>query len=140
MNATQVPLGEAIADRILSQLDSWQLSASQLRGQTYDGTGAMAGKRRGAAACIADQYPKALYTHCAAHVLNLCVVKCCSILEIRNTMDIADSICRSFGNSPKRQLCLEGWITQLLEGERRRKINQCAKLDGLSDTRPLKCF
>ena len=114
--------GEAIADNILSQLDSWQLSASDLRGQTYDGAGAMAGKRRGAAARITDQYPKALYTHCAAHALNLCVVECCSIPEIRNTMDIADSICRFFGNSPKRQLCLERWIAQTLEGERRRKI------------------
>ena len=38
--------GEAIADRILSQLDSWQLSASQLCGQTYNGAGAMAGKER----------------------------------------------------------------------------------------------
>ena len=73
--------GEAIADHILSELDSWQLSASQLHGQTYDGAGAMAGKRR-AAAHITDKYPKALYTHCAAHALNLCVVKCCSIPEI----------------------------------------------------------
>ena len=34
--------GEAIADCILSQLESRQLSPSQLRGQTYDGAGAMA--------------------------------------------------------------------------------------------------
>ena len=86
--------GKAIADSILSQLDSWQLSAAQLRGQTYDGAGAMAGKRKGAAARITELHPKALYTHCVAHALNLCVVKCCSIPEIRNTMDKADSICR----------------------------------------------
>ena len=57
MNATQDTgtTGEAIADRILSQLDYWQLSASQW---TYDGAGAMAGKRRGAAARITDQYPR----------------------------------------------------------------------------------
>ena len=87
----------------------------------------MAGKRRGAAARITGQYPKALYTHCAAHALNLCVVKCCSVPEIRNTMDVADSICRFFGNSPKRQLCLEGWVAQVLEGERRKKIKSVCK-------------
>ena len=66
--------GKAIADSILNQLDSWQLSAAQLRGQTYDGAGAMAGKRKGAAARITDLHPKALYTHCVAHALNLCVL------------------------------------------------------------------
>ena len=50
-----------------------------MRGQAYDGAGAMAGKVRGAAAIIASEYPKVLFTHCAAHRLNLCVVKCCSI-------------------------------------------------------------
>ena len=119
--------GKAIADSILSQLDSWQLSAAQLRGQTYDGAGAMAGKRKGAAARITELHPKALYTHCVAHALNLCVVKCCSIPEIQNTMDIADSICRLFGNSPKRQLCLEEWIVKVLEGEKRRKIKSMCK-------------
>ena len=37
-------------------------------------------------------------------------------------MDVADSICRFFGNSPKRQLCLEEWIAKELEGEKIRKI------------------
>ena len=103
---TGVP-GEAIADRLLSHSESWQLPASKIRVQTYDGAGAMAGKRRGAASRITNLYPKAKYTHCAAHALNLCVVKCCSIPKIRNTMDIADSVYRFFANSPKRQLCLE---------------------------------
>ena len=71
--------GEAIASKILQHLDTWQLHASQLRGQTYDGASAMAGKGKGAATRILEVYPKALYTHCAAHVLNLCIVKCCSI-------------------------------------------------------------
>ena len=35
-------------------------------------------------------------------------------------MDVADSIYRLFGNSPKWQLCLEGWIGQVLEGKRRK--------------------
>ena len=113
--------GQAIADRLLNHLDTWQLPVSKLRGQTYDGAGAMAGKRRGAAARITELHPKATYTHCT---VNLCIVKCCRISEIRNAMDVADSVYRFFANSPKRQLCLE---EQVLEGERRRKIKSVCK-------------
>ena len=88
--------GEAIGDCILNLLSNWQLSGSYLVGQTCDGAGAMAGKNKGAASCIQRTHPKAVYTHCAAHALNLCVVKCCSIAEIRNAMDTADCICRFF--------------------------------------------
>ena len=109
--------GNAIADHILRLLDDRQLSASNIRGQTYDGAGAMAGQSRCAAARIQEAFPKAMYTHCAAHALNLCVVKCCSIAEIRNMMDTAESICCFFSNSPKRQLALERWINETCEGE-----------------------
>ena len=42
-------------------------------------------------------------------------------------MDIADSICCFFSNSPKRQLALEKWVNQMLEGELRRKIKSVCK-------------
>ena len=119
--------GKAIADRILQLLSNWQLLGSYLVGQTYDGAGAMAGKNNGAASRIQAIFPKAVYTHCAAHVLNLCVMKCCSIAEIRNTMGTADSICRYFSNSPKRQLALERWVEQKLEGKRRSKLKSICK-------------
>ena len=80
--------GEAIAD-CLQHLSDWQLPASMMCGQAYVGAGAMAGKTKGAAARIAERYPKAVYTHCAAHVINLCVVKC-NIPKVRNAMDIGD--------------------------------------------------
>lgn len=64
--------GEALAKSILEKLVEWQLDPQLLRGQAYDGGGAMAGKSKGVAAQIIRQYPKALYTHCAAHRLNLC--------------------------------------------------------------------
>ena len=93
MNLNLVFTGEAIAKDILAQLATWQLEAQFLWGQAYDGAGAMAGKSKGA---ITMQYPKAVYTHCAAHRLNLCVVKCCSIREISNMMQTADAIARFF--------------------------------------------
>ena len=119
--------GEAIASRILQHLDTRQLPASQLRGQTYDGAGAMAGKNIGAAIRILELYPKALFILCAVHVLYLCIVKCCSIPDIRNTMDIADCISRFFAYSPKRQLCLEKSIHDVPEGEHRKRLKSVCK-------------
>lgn len=74
--------GEAIADKILSQLNAWQLPPCLLRGQAYDGAGAMAGHTKGVAARISTIRPKALYTHCASHRLNLCIAKSCSNREV----------------------------------------------------------
>ena len=108
----------------------WQLPVTKLRGQSYDGAGAMSGSVRGAAACISAKYPKALYVHCAAHRLNLCVMKCCNNREISNAMDTVSSIARFFNNSPKRQIALETWITSVLPSEEKRQ-----KLKDLCRTR-----
>ena len=119
--------GEALADTIPQQLVEWQLHPHLLRGQAYDGAGAMAGKSKGVAARICTKYPKALYTHCASHRLNLCVVKCCSIKEVSNMMHTADSVSRFFNNSPKRQLALEKWISDVLPEERRKKMKELCR-------------
>ena len=94
--------GGHCCDYILLKLKKWQLQLNFLRGQAYDGAGAMAGKSKGAAACITAKHPKVLYTHCASHRLNLCVVKCCSIREISNMMQSADKVSQFFSNSLKR--------------------------------------
>ena len=66
--------GRVLADKILEALQEYGLDVANIRGQAYDGAGNMAGKCRGAAACIQSACPKAVYIHCAAHTLNLCVV------------------------------------------------------------------
>ena len=113
--------GEAIAGNILSQLSAWQLPTSLLRGQSYDGAGSMSGSIRGAAARICADYPKALYVHCAAHRLNLCIAKCCNNREVSNMIEIVGSVSRFFNNSPKRQLALEKWINEVLPTEEKRR-------------------
>ena len=120
--------GEAIADDIITELSHWQLDPQLLRGQAFDGAGAMAGKSKGASSRILSTYPKAVYTHCAAHRLNLCVVKCCSLREVSNMTEIADKTARFFSNSPKRQLSLENWIHEtLLDEEKRKKLKQMCR-------------
>ena len=73
----------------------------------------MAGKYRGAAATIQSKCPKAVYVHCAAHALNLCVVAACSVQLVKNMMGTMVEICLFFSNSPKRQLELEKHINSL---------------------------
>ena len=70
------------------------------------------------AAHILSIYPKAVYTHCAAHQLNLCIVKCCNIREVNNMMRTADKIAHFFKYSPKRQGALETWIDDLFPEEK----------------------
>lgn len=82
----------------------------------------MAGKVRGVAARITAKYPKAIYIHCAVHRLNLYIVKCCQIPEVSNVMKVADQIARYFNNSPKRQLALETWIDDVLQGEKKKEM------------------
>ena len=70
----------------------------------------MAGCSKGVTIHIQDKFPKALYAHCVTHRFNLCVIKCCSIHEISNMMDTADSVVRHFKHSPKRQQYFEECI------------------------------
>ena len=119
--------GEAITADILEQLANWQLEPTFLRGQAYDGAGAMAGQVRGTAACISSLYPKAVYTHCAAHRLNLCIVKCCNVREVNNMMQTADKIAHFFKYSPKWQHALETWIDDLFPEEKRKKVKEMCR-------------
>ena len=79
--------GKALSHKILSSLEELQLDLRMIRGQGYDGAGNMAGKNKGTAALIQQQYPLAVYTHCAAHVLNLCVVKAMNVVSVRNMLN-----------------------------------------------------
>ena len=119
--------GRAIANKILQTLEKLSIDAHNLRGQTYDGAGNMAGKYQGAAALIQNDYPKATYFHCAAHVLNLCVVAACKVPSVRNMVGILEQVCLFFMMSPKRHAELAHHISNLPEGEtnRMKLVNIC---------------
>ena len=67
--------GETLTHTILYKLqDEWGLRMENCRGQTYDGASALAGSVRGVFFpyyYYLRMYPKALYTHCTSHILNL---------------------------------------------------------------------
>ena len=99
--------GRALADKILSTLHEFSLDVTLMRGQEYVGAGNMAGKNNGTAALIQRQYPLPVYTHCATHVLNLCIVKAMSVIPVQNMMGTLNEVYLFFNASPKRQHHLE---------------------------------
>ena len=60
------------------------LNLSRCRGQCYDSAGSMAGAHKGVATQISSEEPRALFTHCYGHALNLVVcdaVKKCKVIQ-----------------------------------------------------------
>ena len=118
--------GASIADKILMKLESYGFDPNLLRCQSYDGSGNMAGKNRGASAIITAKYPKALFVHCNSHVLNLAIVKACSLSPIRNMMGILEEISIFFEYSPKRTNLLQSMINDKTpEAGRKKLVNLC---------------
>ena len=104
--------GLALAEKIKSALqDKYSLDMINLRGQCYDGAGNLSGVRNGLAACVTQEFPKAVSTWCSSHKLNLCVVKSsCDITEVRNMIDKATEVAIFFNYSPQRQRAFEEQI------------------------------
>ena len=71
--------------------------------QCYDGASAMAGSKSGVATQILSEEPRALFTHCYGHSLNLAVcdsIKQCKIIQ--DALDVTHEITKLIKFSPKR--------------------------------------
>ena len=64
---------ETIANAIVDFSLRYQLPINKCRGQAYDGASNMSGAINGVAARIQYEEPSAVYVHCLAHSLNLCL-------------------------------------------------------------------
>ena len=78
------------------------LSFNDVRGQGYDGAGAMAGKEKGVANRLKVRFPLASFVHCFSHRLNLAVMKIIKVADVRDMFDKCRCLAEFFGNSPKR--------------------------------------
>jgi len=79
------------------------LNVNQLRGQCYDGASVMSGLRNGVAAQVQKLEPRAIYTHCYGHSLNLAAgdtIKRCTVLK--KALDITYEMSKLIKYSPKR--------------------------------------
>ena len=102
-----------IANAIISTLEELGLSLQNLRGQGYDGAATMSGEKSGDQKQLRDIQPKALYTHCAGHSINLAIVSSCAIPSISNCIDTIKSMTIWIKSSPKR----EGLLKCVYENE-----------------------
>ena len=78
------------------------------RGQCYDGASAMAGAKKGVAKVLCEEEPRALFTHCYGHALNLAIgdaVKQCKVM--RSALEVVYEISKLLKKSPKRDAAFD---------------------------------
>ncbi|XP_060845763.1 zinc finger MYM-type protein 1-like [Rhopalosiphum padi] len=97
--------GISLSSAIINGLISCGVQCDFLFGQGFDGASNMSGKFNGVQAIIREQYPQAIYVHCAAHSLNLAVSTASNIKPIRNCLGILEKM-YVFLKTPKRNNAL----------------------------------
>ena len=98
--------GNALSSALLSWLQAHEIDIAFCRGQGYDGASCMSSNNVGVQARICEVAPLAFYTHCQSHQLNLCVVKACSIPQIRNASGVVSEVAKFFNYSPSVSIFL----------------------------------
>lgn len=98
--------GLHIANKIKDVLGQLGLNISNCRGQGYNGASNMSSDRVGVQALIRQDAPKAVYTHCSGHCLNLVIANSCALPVVCNTLDKMKATVKFFINSPKRESLL----------------------------------
>ena len=98
---------EALASALLRCLENLGLPVEDIRGHGYDGTSSMSSERAGVQARLRREAPKALYTHCSSHALNLVIAHSCSLPFVRNVLGNVKETFLFFPVSPKREALLK---------------------------------
>ena len=100
---THSTTGEALLELLKEILGAVGLCFSNMRAQCYDGASNMRGRYSGLSTRVKEIEPRAIYTHCCAHILNLVLSHACqSIQDIRNAFGIVASIYNFIEGSAKR--------------------------------------
>lgn len=85
--------GETLLNLLKSTLLNLGLKIDDIRGQCYDGAASMRGSYSGVAKQINDENKLAMYVHCYAHVLNLCIVDVCGkVVPVHNMFGTLNKI------------------------------------------------
>ena len=76
----------------------------KLRGQCYDGASCMKGEKSGVAQRIREEEPRAVYTYCYGHSINLAAYDAVKGSKpIRNALEMTHEVCKLIKCSPKRE-------------------------------------
>ena len=119
--------GAVLARAIKERINAYGLSISDCRGQGYDGASNMSSAARGVRGIIAESSPNAVYVHCNCHVLNLSIVKACSLPQIRNMAGNVTEVANFFNYSPKRQRLFEKVIDVNQTESHRQKLHDLCR-------------
>lgn len=71
---------EGLSNHILQTLEQYHIDPKLMVSQGYDGAAVMSGHCSGVQSRIRQVAPNALYVHCNAHCLNLCLLNQCIVL------------------------------------------------------------
>ena len=104
----QVRNANAVIHDVLQRLN---ISVSKLRGQCYNGASAMSGSKQGVATKL---QPRAVYTHCYGHALNLACGD--TIKKSKIALDTVYEIVKLVIKSPRRDATLHKTKQEMPEG------------------------
>ena len=77
---------------------------SKVCGQCYDGASTMSGSRSGVAKLVMDIEPRALYTHCYGHSINLAVSDAIKLSKpVKSALETTHEITKLIKYSPRRE-------------------------------------
>ena len=105
--------GQSLYRTINEFLDSVGVDISNCRGKSYDEVGTVAGKDQGLSAHVLRVNPKALYTHCSCHGLNLALAASFGEQRVPNLMTNIKEIPYFFNFLVPRKNCLKNKILNL---------------------------
>ena len=127
---------EAISAKIKEAVKDLGLDLQKVRGQGYDGASNMSGRIAGAAKLITNENILAIYVHCFAHRLNLCVADTCKQQQIKNMMENVRLVSNFFFH-PKRAELLKKNIREYMPFARHEllldvcRTRWIARIDGM---------
>ena len=106
---------KALVALIKDVLLRMNLKIKHCRGQCYDGASSMTGAKSGVAKILRDEEPRAIFTHCYGHALNLAVgdcVKQCNVMKA--ALDIVAEISKLIKSRQKEMQPLKNSRLTLL--------------------------
>ena len=106
-----------IVSAVQDTLARINLPITKARGQCYDGASNMSGVRNGVATQLQELEPRAIYTHCYGHALNLAAsdtVKRCKVM--REALETTFEICKLVKYSPRREQLFRDIKDQIAPG------------------------
>uniref|UniRef100_H3A771 DUF4371 domain-containing protein n=1 Tax=Latimeria chalumnae TaxID=7897 RepID=H3A771_LATCH len=104
MHSLESTSAASITNTIEGIMLRMSIQLKDCRGQCYDGASSMAGCKTGVVTSLLSKEPRALYTHCYGHALNLAVQETVKKNHIlRDTLDTIEEMMKLIKKSPKRE-------------------------------------